>query len=68
MNAWIEQIFYAGQVNKGNVVRRAIKDVAKLATISELESEVKARGFHMVQINDQFVIICNKHGEVKILV
>lgn len=67
MSAWINQIFRAGQVNAGNVVRRSMHDVAKYASAQELENEVRARGFHMALIGDQYVIVCNPAGVMQII-
>jgi hypothetical protein len=60
MSAWIDQIFEAAQASTGNVVRRAVADVEKYASINELVTEVRNRGFHLVQTGGQFVIICNE--------
>ena len=59
MSAWINQIFKAGQVSKGNLVRRQKKDVRRFASMAELETEVERRGFHMIETGDQVVVICN---------
>ena len=67
MNAWIEQIFQAGQVAKGNIVRRCIYDVEKYATFDELVESVKSRGFHMAVIGDQCVILCNVNGTINVV-
>ena len=67
MSAWINQIFRAGQVNAGNVVRRSMHDVARYASVAELEREVRARGFHMALIGEQYVIVCNPAGGMQII-
>ncbi len=59
MSAWINQIFKAGQVSKGNLVRRQKKDVRRLASMADLEREVRRRGFHLIETGDQVVVICN---------
>ena len=58
VSAWIEQIFDAGQVARGNVVRRCVHDVEKYASFSDLLGAVKSRGFHMAVIGDQCVVLC----------
>lgn len=65
-SVWIGQIFKAGQVNKGNIVRRDINSVEKYASIDELKSAAKARGFKIVQIGNQLIILCND-GDIKII-
>ena len=67
MSAWINQIFRAGQVNQGNVVRRSMHCVAQYASAEELGQEVRARGFHMALIGEQYVIVCNKQGGIQII-
>ena len=67
MSAWIEQIFKAGQANKGNVVRRSMHDVSKYASPQELEREVRKKGFHMAAIGDQYLIVCNRTGTIQIV-
>jgi hypothetical protein len=64
-DSWIDQIFDAQQVAKGGVVRRQRSDVDRLGPLDDLVAEVKRRGFHMVQIGDQLVILCNK-GDLKV--
>ncbi|WP_425989278.1 hypothetical protein [Brevundimonas sp. TWP2-3-2] len=67
MSAWINQIFRAGQVNQGNVVRRSMFDVQKYASAAELEQEVRARGFHMALIGNQYVIVCHPSGAIQLI-
>jgi hypothetical protein len=66
MNAWNRQIFSAGAVNKGNVVRRKRADVFKFGDIDELVLEVQRRRFHMLETGDQLIIICNP-GVVRVV-
>ena len=66
MNAWINQIFKAGAVAKGGVVRRNLSDVIKYAGSPQaLLVEVKRRNYHLVQTGNQLIVICNS-GDVKI--
>ncbi len=67
MSAWIDQIFQAGQVAKGNIVRRQKSSVNRYASMGELKEEVKARGFHMIETGDQVIIVCNP-GNIRIVV
>src|SRR5579862_7173214 len=61
-SAWVEQIFYSIASGTGGIVRRSISDVQRYASVEELIWAVKARGFHMIQTDDQFVIFCNDGG------
>ncbi len=65
--SWISDIFRAGQANAGNVVRRSMHDVTKYGGVTKLEKEVRARGFHMALIGEQFVIVCNQAGGIQII-
>ena len=67
MSAWIEQIFEAGQVAEGNIVRRKMSSVKKYAGALSLENEVRKRGFHMAVIGDQYVIVCNQAGTIHVI-
>jgi len=64
--SWIDQIFRAGAVNKGGIVRRSKADVLKNGGYQALLGAVKKRGFHLVRTGGQYVIICNK-GQIKVL-
>jgi hypothetical protein len=67
MSAWINKIWRAGQVNKGGIVRRNIHDVAQYGGVAELEAQVRARGFHMARIGDQYLIMCDPNGSMQII-
>lgn len=67
MSAWIDQVFKAGAVAKGNFVRRKKTNVDKYASMKELTKEVKKKKFHLIETGDQIIVICNK-GDVKIVV
>ncbi|MDP1682754.1 MAG: hypothetical protein Q8L39_13410 [Burkholderiales bacterium] len=56
---FINRIFEAKAAKSGGVVRRNIADVIKFSSIPYLVNEVEARGFHLIEIEDQFVIFCN---------
>lgn len=58
-STWIDQIFAAGEVAKGNIVRRKVASVERYASIAELEAEVRRRGFHMIRTGEQVIVICN---------
>jgi hypothetical protein len=67
MNSLIAQIFTAGQVNKGNIVRRSMHSVATYASAGALRREVRRRGFHMALVGDQYVIVCNTSGTINVI-
>lgn len=65
MGAWLDQVFSAGQVAKGGIVRRSVFDVDQNASREELIDEAKERGFHVIETGDQYVILCHQ-GEMVI--
>jgi len=67
MSKWTDQIWLAGQVNKGNIVRRSIHSVMTYSSSCELEHEVRIRGFHMAVVGEQYVIVCNQNGTIHIV-
>lgn len=65
-NAWINQMFRAKSVRRGGVIRRSRSSVLKYASLELLEREVLRRGFHLVEVGDQFVVICNT-GDLRLV-
>ncbi len=58
-HAWCRRIFAARTVERGGVVRRAVQDMEREIGRNLLEAEVRRRGFHVVECDGQFIIICN---------
>jgi hypothetical protein len=58
--AWLDRIFEGAAVNKGQVVRRAVRDVEREVGRPALVAEVRRRGFHLIECDGQFLIICNR--------
>jgi len=67
MSAWVEQIFKAKAARSGGIVRRRKTSVAKYASEAELAAAVKKRGFHMIEIADQYVVFC-RTGRMSVIV
>jgi hypothetical protein len=63
---WIAQIFAAKAAKTGGILRRKTTSVQKYASVAALEAEVRRRGFHLVLIKDQYLILCNP-GEIKLI-
>jgi len=57
--AWINQIFGAREASSGGVVRRQKTDVEKYASFEALKTAVTNRRFHLLELVDQYVIICD---------
>ncbi len=56
---WLRGVFAAQAVNRGGVIRRAVRDVDRIVGRDVFVAEVQRRGFHMVENAGQFVIFCN---------
>ncbi len=63
---WLESIFNARATYCGGVIRRSVRDVERYASRESLIAAVKAKGFHLVETGDQFVIICND-GQITLI-
>jgi len=57
--AYINAIFDAKAARTGGIVRRKIQDVEKYASYRYLVEEVARRGFHLLEVGNQYLIICN---------
>lgn len=56
---FINDMFRAKAAKSGGIVRRKIANVQKYASFQYLLKEVEARGFHLVETGDQYIVICN---------
>ena len=56
---WCNKVFAAKAVKKGGIVRRAVRDIDKYVGRDAFLREVKRRGFHLIEVGDQYVVICN---------
>lgn len=61
-HAWLEDLFSAKAVDKGGIVRRAVRDVGRAALLAE----VRRRGFHLIECGGQFIVICNP-GQMQVI-
>jgi len=57
-SVWCTRIFEAAAAKRGGVVRRSVRDVEREIGREALELEVRRRGFHLIEVGGQFVIIC----------
>ena len=55
---WIAQMFAAKAAREGGIVRRAVDDVEREVGRDAFIAAVAARGFHLIEIADQFIVIC----------
>ena len=64
--SWMSDIFKAGAVNKGGIVRRSRANVEDHGGLAALRAEVEKRKFHLVQNGDQYIVLCNQ-GNMRII-
>jgi hypothetical protein len=64
--AWIDQMFDSNQARTGGVVRRSIHDIDKYTSLPDVLERAAAEGWHVVQIGDQVIVLCNT-GDLRIL-
>jgi hypothetical protein len=64
---WINRIFDETRAKEGGIVRRSIATVKKAGSEELLVEAVKARKFHLVLTETDYLIFCNS-GLMKILV
>lgn len=65
-STWLDTLFSAQAVAKGGVVRRAVRDVEREVGRQHLVTEVRRRGFHLVECGGQFIVICNT-GQLQVV-
>ncbi|MEL6958199.1 MAG: N-(5'-phosphoribosyl)anthranilate isomerase [Pseudomonadota bacterium] len=58
--AGTEHVFSSASARHGGVVKRAIRDVERLAGYEYFMSEGERRGFQAVRNGKHFVIFCNQ--------
>jgi hypothetical protein len=56
---WIDQIFASISAREGGIVRRSVLSVEREIGRGRLELEVRRRGYHLIEAEEQFIIICN---------
>lgn len=63
---WIASIFSAKSVQTGGVVRRNRIWVEREIGRARFEQEVRNRGFHLLEVGQQLIVICNS-GQVRLV-
>jgi hypothetical protein len=56
---WIDEIFSAKAVARGGVIRRDLRWIDREVGRERFMSEVRSRGFHLIESGDQWVVICH---------
>lgn len=63
---WQRQIFASKLAQQGGVVRRAKRDVHREIGLDRLKALVRARGYHLLESGDHYIIICH-NGELRVI-
>lgn len=58
----VDNIFAAKAARTGGVVRRSARCVEREIGRKRFETEVRKRGFHMIECGGQLIVICNAGG------
>ncbi len=65
MNVWLEQWFSAQACYKGGIIRRQRRDIDKFSSMAQVIAEVKQRRWHVLEVGDQVVVLCND-GDMRV--
>ncbi len=57
---WLADLFASKAVQRGQVIRRAIRDVERMVGLDRFVAEVERRGFRAVENSGQIVVFCNR--------
>jgi hypothetical protein len=61
-DTWIKLIFSAKAAD-GHVIRRNVTWIDREVGRERFITEVRARGFHLLQTADQFIVVCHSGPE-----
>jgi hypothetical protein len=65
MATYLDEMFQAKAVKEGGIVRRYKGNVDRFVPFHRLLSRVQREKFHLVEVGDQYIIICNP-GQIKL--
>lgn len=66
MNAWLTQVFTAGQAAVGGVIRRARQDIETYGGgMDPLIDHARQQQWHVIETGDQVVVLCHQ-GDLRI--
>ena len=57
-HAWQARFFSAMAMRDGGVVRRSKQDVEREMGYEALRAAVRARGFHLLECGDHYLVVC----------
>lgn len=56
---WMAQVFGSGEVAKGGVIKRQLRDIERIAGRETFLAEVERHGFQAVENGRHIVVFCN---------
>ncbi len=59
-DVWLNNLFTSKAAQRGEVIRRAKRDVERFAGMQRFFSEIDRRGFQVAENAGQFIIFCNR--------
>ena len=65
MATYLDEMFTAKAVDQGEIVRRNKWNVDKNVPFHRLLARVQREQFHLVEVGEQYIIICNP-GQIKL--
>ena len=63
---WLAQMFATKAARKGAIVRRSLAWVDREVGREQFKSEIRRRGYHLIQTADQYIVVCHD-GPIQIL-
>jgi hypothetical protein len=57
---WILHLFSSQAAREGGIIRRKVRDVERFAGRDRFLSEMRRRGFPVVENAGQFIVFCNQ--------
>ena len=56
---WLREVFTSKAVQRGEVIRRKIRDIERYAGLEVFRKELQRRGFRAIENGGQIIIFCN---------
>lgn len=57
---WLREIFASKSVQRGEVIRRKVRDIERYAGMERFRTELNRRGFRAIENAGQIIIFCNQ--------
>lgn len=57
---WLREVFASKSVQRGEVIRRKIRDIERYVGMEMFRKELQRRGFRAVENAGQIIIFCNQ--------